>query len=140
MKPIAIVKTIFLKAPPHHVWRFLTEARQLALWFHLGESDLEPGGEYAMLTNSLGKEGQRLCWGKVTEIQPPRKLVHTFTHAYLKGVETTCIWTLEEAEGGTILTLRHEGFEKLQPEAFSAAADHDKGWDQHFVRLRMVTQ
>ena len=42
-----LVKTIFLKAPRAHVWRFLTEKDLLALWFHAGESDPAPGGDYA---------------------------------------------------------------------------------------------
>ena len=140
MKPMQIVKTIFLKAPPSHVWRFLTEKDKLAIWFHAGEADLEKGGDYAMLTNSLGREGTRMVTGKVLEFDPPKKLVHTFTHKGLDNVETTCTWDLVEAEGCTILTLTHSGWEKLGQKAFEVAANHDTGWDQHFVRLRHVTR
>jgi len=134
-----LVKTIFLKAPRAHVWKFLTEADRLALWFHQGEKNVAAGGEWAVLTNSLGKEGQRVCWGNVRVFEPPARLVHTFTHQALGGVETTCTWELEEAAGGTILTLTHDGFEKAGAGAFKSAADHDKGWDEHFIRLRQVT-
>jgi uncharacterized protein YndB with AHSA1/START domain len=134
-----LVKTVFLKAPRAHVWRFLTEADRLALWFHAAAADLEPGSEYALLTNTHGKEGERLCWGRVLEMVPPRRLAHTFTHEWLKGVETHCLWELEDFDGGTMLTLTHTGWEKLGDGAFSHAADHDKGWDEHFVRLRRVT-
>lgn len=140
MKKLTILKTVFLKAPAHHVWRFLTEADRLALWFHKGERDVKSGGDWAVLTNTLGKEGERVCWGKVLEASPPTKLVHTFTHNWLKGVETICTWRLEEVPGGTVLTLTHEGFEKVEEDAFKTAADHDTGWDEHFVRLRRVTQ
>jgi uncharacterized protein YndB with AHSA1/START domain len=139
MSNTKIVKTVFLKAPPAHVWKFLTQADKLALWFHQGESDLTEGGDWALLTNTLGKEGQRMCWGKVVTMKAPEKLVHTFTHNHLEGVETTCTWTLESAKGGTILTLVHEGWDKLEDGAFGMAADHDTGWDEHFVRLRRVT-
>ncbi|MEE2690015.1 MAG: SRPBCC domain-containing protein [Pseudomonadota bacterium] len=134
-----IVKTVYLKAPAHHVWRFLTEADLLALWFHKGESDVKAGGDWAVVTNTLGKEGERLCYGKVLEARPHEKLVHTFTHQWLNGVETVCTWRLEDVPGGTILTLTHEGFEKLDEEGFRHAADHDAGWDEHFIRLRRVT-
>jgi uncharacterized protein YndB with AHSA1/START domain len=80
-----------------------------------------------------------MCWGKVVTMKAPEKLVHTFTHNHLEGVETTCTWTLESAKGGTILTLVHEGWDKLEDGAFGMAADHDTGWDEHFVRLRRVT-
>lgn len=134
-----LVKTVFLKAPRPHVWRFLTEKDKLALWFHAAASDVKPGGDYTLLTNSHGKDGEKLIWGKALEMTPPSKLVHTFTHNMLKGVETTCAWELAEFDGGTILTLTHTGWEKVGDGAFIMAANHDAGWDEHFVRLRRVT-
>lgn len=139
MTQLKITKTIFLKAPAAHVWKFLTEADRLAEWFHRGGGDLVAKGEYSLLTNTLGKEGTKMCWGKVVEFDPPRRLVHSFTHDHLKGVETLCSWTLTEAEGGTVLTLEHTGWEKVGDGAFAMAANHDKGWDEHFSRLRTVT-
>lgn len=133
-----IVKTLFLKAPREHVWKFLTEPAKLALWFHEGEGELREGGVYALLTNSLGKEGERICWGKVLEMRSPERLVHTFQHDFLNGAETTCEWTLEAVEGGSILTLTHSGFETARERAFHVAGDHDKGWDEHFIRLRRI--
>ena len=128
-----IVKTVFLKAPPRHVWKFLVTAPGLAKWFHDAPHDLEEGGEYRLDTNTMGKEGEKLIWGRVLEMKLHQKLVHTFTHEWLKGVETICTWTLEAVGDGTVLTLVHEGF----PD-FNEAADHDTGWDEHFVRLRRV--
>ncbi|WP_425408497.1 SRPBCC family protein [Hyphococcus sp.] len=139
MSSMKIVKTIFLKAPPEHVWKFLVEADKLATWFHQGEADLKEGGDWALLINTLGKEGERMCWGKVLEMKPPAKLVHTFTHPHLQEVETTCTWTLEGVKGGTILTLVHEGWENFEADPFGMAANHDTGWDEHFTRLRRVT-
>lgn len=133
-----IVKTIALKAPREHVWRFLTEADKLALWFMRGAADLKAGGDYALVTNSYGKEGEKICWGEVLEMKPPEKLVHTFTHKGLEGAATKCTWVLEEAPGGTVLTLTHEGWEKVQ-NAFGEFSEHDKGWDEFFTRLRRVT-
>ena len=133
-----IVKTVFLKAPPEHVWGFLTEADKLALWFHKAEADFKEGADYKLLTNSYGKDGDTLCWGKVLESDKPHRLVHTFTHEWLKGVETVCAWTLEAVEDGTVLTLEHSGWEGVEDSPFGMAANHDSGWDEHFVRLRRV--
>ena len=137
MSAMKIVKTLYLKAPPEHVWKFLTQADQLALWFHRGGGDLDAGGDYLIVTNSYGKDGERLIWGKVLEMKKPERLVHSFTHDYLKGVETTCTWTLEAVKGGTFLTLVHEGWDGAE-DPFAAVTDHDKGWDQHLSRLRTV--
>ncbi len=139
MTNLAIVKTVFLKAPPEHVWQFLTDKDKLAQWFHEGGEDIRSGGDYVLLTNTAGKEGEKMCWGKVIDFDPPRKLVHTFTHHHLAGIETTCVWTLTEAEGGTVLKLEHDGFEKVVDNAFEMAANHDQGWDEHLLRLRRVT-
>jgi uncharacterized protein YndB with AHSA1/START domain len=130
-----IIKTVFLKAPPKHVWKFLTTAPGLAKWFHDAPHDLEPNGEYRLDTNTMGKEGERLIWGRVLEMKLHEKLVHTFTHQWLKGVETTCTWTLQAVGEGTWLTLVHEGFNQ---DDFKEMADHDAGWDEHFIRLRRV--
>ncbi len=140
MTDLKITKTLFLKAPPEHVWKFLTEADRLAEWFHRGGKDLAEGGDYILQSNSYGKEGEKVCWGKVVEMKPPNRLVHTFTHDWLKGVETTCVWTLEGVTGGTILTLVHDGWDKVEEDAFGMAANHDTGWDEHFARLRVVTR
>ncbi|MEM9530874.1 MAG: SRPBCC domain-containing protein [Pseudomonadota bacterium] len=137
MSEFTIVKTIFIKAPAEHVWKFLTQKDKLALWFHEGEQSIESTGLYAVVTNSLGKEGDRLCWGEVTEYTPTTRLVHTFTHNSLKGTETTCVWELTNVDGGTILRLTHSGFEQAE-DGFNQAANHDVGWDEHFVRLRKV--
>lgn len=137
MTRLTLKKTIILKAPPDHVWKFLTEKNRLATWFHEGETDFEANGIYALVTNTLGKEGTRLVWGKVLTFDTPRKLVHTFTHQGLMDVETTCTWTLKAVDQGTILSLEHTGFEKAS-DGFSQVADHDIGWDDHFARLRRV--
>tara|TARA_R110002096_G_scaffold263240_4_gene456700 strand:- start:3441 stop:3863 length:423 start_codon:yes stop_codon:yes gene_type:complete len=139
MTELKITKTIFLKAPASHVWKFLTESNRLAEWFHRGGADLAANGEYSLLTNSLGKEGTKMCWGKVVEFDPPHRLAHTFTHGHLNGVETLCVWSLQDAPGGTVLTLEHTGWEKVGDGAFAMAANHDVGWDEHFGRLRRVT-
>jgi uncharacterized protein YndB with AHSA1/START domain len=133
-----LVKTLFLKAPRAHVWKFLTEADRLALWFHRGEKDVVAGGEWALVSNSPGKEGQRIGWGEVIAFEPPARLVHTFTIPRFEGAATTCVWELEEVDGGTILTLTHDGLEKLGAAAFGVGSDLDKGWDEHFTRLRRV--
>lgn len=138
MTELTIVKTLILKAPPEHVWKFLTDEKKLSLWFYEAALPMKEGGDYKLLTNSLGKEGEQICWGTIKTFNPPKRFVHTFTHDHLQGIETLCDWTLEETPGGTKLTLIHSGFEKAA-EAFNQIADHDVGWDEHFIRLRRVT-
>ncbi|MEM8683519.1 MAG: SRPBCC domain-containing protein [Pseudomonadota bacterium] len=135
MSEYSIVKSVFIKAPSSDVWRFLTDKKKLATWFHEGEDDVSESGVYALLSDSPDKAGTRLIWGQVLEFTPTSRLVHTFTHDSLAGIETTCVWELTDVEGGTILRLTHSGFEKAD-NGFNQAADHDAGWDEHFARLR----
>ncbi len=138
MTELSLTKTIILKAPPQHVWKFLTQADLLATWFHNASCDLIEGGEYKIVSNSIGKEGDAIIWGEVLLSDAPNKLVHTFTHPMLQEKNTVCTWTLTEIEGGTLLTLVHTGFELVEDASFSMASSHDKGWDEHFLRLRHV--
>lgn len=128
-----MVKTIYLNAKPERVWRYLTEKELLARWFSETDRDLTESASFQYLSFNLEKEDRKLMWGDVLEIDPPNKLVHTFTHQWLKGVVTTVTWELQAVEDGTQLTMTHAGFDTL-----TELKDHDKGWDEHFMRLRMM--
>lgn len=128
-----MVKTIYLKASLDKVWRHLTDKELLARWFHEVDQDLTDKVSFQYLSFHSDKEDRKLMWGDVLELDPPRKLVHTFTHEWLKGVITTVTWDLLEVDGGTQLTMTHEGIT-----AFGELTGHDKGWDEHFLRLRMM--
>lgn len=134
-----IIKTVFLKAPREQVWRFLTQPDLLAQWFHPGAGELVPGGDWTMLSNDADKQGQVVMTGTVLEMKEPELLVHSFTHEWIGGAQTTCTWTLQEVEGGTVLMLVHDGWENVADGAFGAATDHDKGWEEHLPRLRALT-
>ncbi|MEM6708272.1 MAG: SRPBCC domain-containing protein [Pseudomonadota bacterium] len=140
---IELIKTVVLKAPTGHVWRFLTERDKLATWFHEGKADLVPDQPWVLVTNSQGKEGEPLLWGDIECWEPPSengvgRLTHTFTHDWLKGPPLRCDWRLTPAGAGCVLTLTHTGFDGQGGAGFAEAADTDRGWDDHFVRLRTV--
>lgn len=133
MNDAVMIKTIYLKASPEKVWRHLTETELLARWFHETSKDLTPGAKFEWLSFDQDKDDRKLMWGEVLESDPPRKLVHTFTHQWLNGVVTTVTWDLLAVEGGTQLRLTHAGLPGI-----GELSDHDKGWDEHMVRLRMM--
>mgnify|MGYP001794631527 CR=1 FL=1 len=133
MSDPVMIKTIYLKASPEKVWRHLTDKELLARWFHETDRNLTANASFQYLSFHDDKEDRKLMWGDVLESDPPNKLVHTFTHQWLNGVVTTVTWELLALEGGTQLTMTHTGFV-----AFAEYADHDKGWDEHMLRLRMM--
>ncbi|MEM9009743.1 MAG: SRPBCC domain-containing protein [Pseudomonadota bacterium] len=128
-----LVKTIFLAAPPERVWAFLTEKRYLDRWYNTAEADLAPDAPY-----TLTKDGKPLVWGRVLRWDPPRELVTTFEVAPLDGAKTTVTWILEEAPGGTRVTLHHAGILAAGAVGAQMLAALDPGWDTHFVALRAV--
>ena len=135
MNATTITKTIFLDAPREVVWDFLTKKDKLARWFHPAEQDLQEGTDYTLLDQR--GDMSRICWGTVLEMRPFESLVYTFTVKPLNGAMTTVRWRLQEAAGGTQLTLSHEGIEQAAGEAaFAMLSALDSGWDEHLGRLR----
>ncbi len=132
-----ITKTVFFDAPPLTVWEFLTNKDKLGEWYHPAEADLTEGNAYTLVSTKNGEKPTPLITGKVITMQSPKKLVTTFIIAPFNGHETTITWELEEAAGGTRLTLTHEGIAEAAGDApigLLKALDH--GWDEHFAKLR----
>lgn len=128
-----LVKTIFLKATPESVWAYLTEADKLGEWFHKAKETLTEGNEYALLSDS--DDNCSVCWGKVLEAKPHSKLVYSFTHDYLGSHKTTVTWELSAQCDGTQLVMTHTGLE-TSAKPLDMLTSHDKGWDDHFIKLR----
>lgn len=130
MADATIVKTIVMAASRETVWGFLTNKDKLAEWFHPAANDLAAGEDYALL-----RDGERVCWGRVEAMDPPARLVTTFTVKPLDGVMTTVTWTLDEVMGGTKLTMEHRGLEAAG-DALGLLQALDAGWDAHLKGLR----
>ncbi len=132
MSNTSLEKTIFIDSTPENVWQYLTDKNKLGEWFHPANTDLKQGGTYKLLSDA----GNKICWGKVIEANASNRLVYTFTHDHLKDVETTVTWEISPVHGGTMLKLTHTGFENADADTFDLLISHDKGWDDHFGRLR----
>jgi len=137
MSDTAITKSVFFTAPRETVWAFLTEKDKLAQWFHPAEANLEAGKDYALVETGDDGVANKVCWGSVLEMDKPSRLVCSFTIKPLAGKMTTVTWTLEEAHGGTRLSLLHEGVSKAAGEmALGLLMALDAGWDKHLASLR----
>ncbi|MEM9785852.1 MAG: SRPBCC domain-containing protein [Pseudomonadota bacterium] len=126
-----LMKTIYLKASPAKVWEYLTDPDKLAIWFHKPKATLVDG-DYEMFGT---ESGDRLMWGEVLVAEPFTRLEYTFTIKPMAGQSSTVKWSLAEVEGGTKLSLRHEGLLR-GADAFGLTLALDKGWDDHLDRMR----
>ncbi len=134
-----IIKTIVLNAPPETVWEYLVDKDKLGEWFHPAKETLAAGQAYALIDDAKAAEPSDMCWGEVTEMNAPSRLQYTFTVKPLGGAMTTVTWQLESVHGGTKLTMTHEGIGAAAGDAaFGLLSALDKGWDQHFAKLRSM--
>jgi uncharacterized protein YndB with AHSA1/START domain len=137
MNATTISKSAFFKASRETVWSFLTDKKKLGTWFYAAEADLAPDQDYMLVGTAADGSPENKCWGTVQEMDPPSRLVYTFTFAPLGGALTTVTWTLEEVFGGTRLSLSHEGIEAAAGEAaMGMLLALDAGWDNHIAGMR----
>ncbi len=124
MTDTTIRKSVFLSAPRARVWEFLTRADLLDQWFHPADKDLVEGEDYRLTSK---KDGDRMCWGKVEQADPHDYMKWSFTIGPLNGEMTTVEWRLEDAPGGTRLTLEHSGL-PTDADGYGLVMALDKGW------------
>ena len=125
-------KTIMLAAPRETVWAYLTQPDKLAIWFHAPKTPLAEGEALEMFGT---ESGDLLIWGQVNVARKPEYLEYTFTVKPMGEAVSLVKWTLTAIEGGTQLSLEHEGLPE-GAEAFGLLMALDKGWDDHMGRMR----
>ncbi len=137
MSNTTISKSIFFSASRETVWAYLTEKDKLGEWFHSAEADLAMDQDYALIRKEDNGSVTKMCWGTVFEMKKPARLVYSFTVKPLGGAMTTVTWVLDEVEGGTRLSLTHEGIDEAAGDAaMGLILALDKGWDSHLAGLR----
>ncbi|OJW83362.1 MAG: hypothetical protein BGO69_02800 [Bacteroidetes bacterium 46-16] len=101
----------FIEAPPHMVWRSITEAELISQW--LMETDIRPvpGFKgYFKMKPMPGFDGHITC--EVLEVIENRVFEYSWQGGWMKK-PTTVRFTLEEKDNGTLLVLEHRGFEGI---------------------------
>jgi len=120
-----------IKAPPEKVWQFVGTEQGLKEW--LGPKEYEPRVG-AQIFFDVQHDGHFHMDGEVVIYDPPRELAFTWRETEVGGepwpAYTTVRVTLEPVAEGTLVTLFHEGFEKL-PEAIAHKEyeGYQRGWE-----------
>jgi uncharacterized protein YndB with AHSA1/START domain len=130
-----ILATVEVVAPQGRVFEALTSQEVLDWWVRPGvfdtrewTADVRPGGRWR--ASGIGRGKPYVLEGEFLEVEPPRKLVHTWHGPGLPGAPTTVTYLVEVVDGGTRITLRHAGF--TSPPVCLATCI---GWETSFERL-----
>jgi uncharacterized protein YndB with AHSA1/START domain len=151
-----VLAEIFIAAPPERVFQAISEPEQLSRWwgqnglYRITErsADIRLGGKW--FCSGKGADGKEFSVeGEYLEVDPPRRLVHTWTASYTGTLKTVVYWDLEpqpihglhpsgprKAGTGTLVKLRHEGFAS----APQAAGSYGDGWKRVFGWLAVYLE
>jgi uncharacterized protein YndB with AHSA1/START domain len=118
------VYSVFIKATPEQIWDAITKPEFTQKYFFGSHVTVTPD-EYRSVTD----EGNDLVRGRVLEIDPPRRLVHTWLAYYDPEMATEddsrVSWDIEPQDGGySKLTVVHDQLEGAPKTATSVAG----GW------------
>jgi uncharacterized protein YndB with AHSA1/START domain len=140
----AVVAEIFIAAPPERVFQAISDPKQIPRWwgqeglYHVSKStaDVRPGGKWR--SDGVGADGSTFyVEGEYLEVDPPRRLVHTWTGSYSAGQTTVVTWELapqsvhglqpagpKKSGTGTLVRVKQEGFAGNLEQATA----HGDGW------------
>jgi uncharacterized protein YndB with AHSA1/START domain len=131
-----IERQILLHAPRSRVWQALTDARQFGIWFRAKlDTGFAVGQRAAGHITHPGYE--HLKFDVMVERMDAQRLFSFRWHPYAvdpkadySAEPTTLVeFTLEDASGGTLLTVVESGFDALPPERRAEAYRmNDQGW------------
>lgn len=110
-----ILATVEIAASPERVFRALTSKEVTEWWVRPGvfdtrewTGDVRVGGRWE--ASGVGKDGPYSLEGEFIEIDPPRRLVHTWHPVGAPAAATSTVtYMLEPFDGGTRITLRQSG-------------------------------
>jgi uncharacterized protein YndB with AHSA1/START domain len=123
------VYQVFIRSTPERIWQAITDPEFTTKYFHGSRVELKlvAGSEY----RSYSPDRSEL-WvdGEVVEVDPPRRLVHTWRAAYEPGMAeeepSRVTWEIEDrGEGMCLLTVVHDRLEGAPKTAQSVSG---RGW------------
>jgi len=140
-----IEKTVELRAPIDRVWRAITDHEEFGAWFRVKLDGPFVVGETT--TGRITYPGyEHMLWrSRVERMDEPRLFVFSWPHPedpadesqLADAPETRVEFRLEEAPGGTRLTIVESGFEALPPDRRATAMRvNEGGWEEQTSNVK----
>lgn len=133
-----VIRTIEIAAAPSVLWKWFASQEALREWWGTPdlEIDLTVGGAFSL----TGPDGETRTGGHVLELDPARRLVLSWREEGSGWVHPArLLFTLEPIEGGTRVTLQHDGFAGIGTATWQRTKDaYEKGADAHALLPKLV--
>lgn len=135
-----IVEQIEIAAPPGRVFEALIDPAQLLAWwgdrgtYPSTHWELDPRVGGAWRSRWRAPDGSSFSLGgEILALDPPRLLVYSWWDERYPGLPLTTVrYDLVPTESGTLLTVRHTGFDGMRGDF----DDYNGGWSEVTRRLR----
>jgi uncharacterized protein YndB with AHSA1/START domain len=133
-----VMAAVEIAAPPERVFRALASEEICQWWVRPGvfdtrewTGDVRVGGHWR--ASGLSRGQPYAVEGEFLEVDPPRRLVHTWLLVGAPDPASTVSYVLEPVDGGTRLTLRHSGI------GIPAICENTcVAWETSFERLAVM--
>ena len=137
--PVEVVEEETIAAPAAAVWRALVHADQRRRWWSYLDLDPVVGGRFT--ERWTGPDGTEMVTaGSVLEVTDRRLLRLAWSDAdWPAQTEVEISLAPAPAPGGTVVRIRHSGFERL-PDGRRLAREHAAGWRAHLSNLRSAAE
>jgi len=133
-----LLACVEIAAPPERVFRALASS-EITKWWGSADlyrttkwtGDVRVGGTW--IAEGVGSDGSSFSVsGEFLNIDPPHEIVQTWRAAWDGNHVTTITYRLEGIEGGTRVTVRHDGF----ADRVESCRGHSEGWERVLNWLR----
>jgi len=126
----AIELSQYIPYPPKKVWEALTTPELIQQWWVKGDIQPKAGHQFTL---DMGSFGVQHCLVKVAD----KEIL--FEYDFAIGVlDTTLGWQLIPQGEGTLLQLKHSGFNENSSVGQQAFMGMRKGWPQILSRIETV--
>ena len=146
-----IERKTLIRAPRSRVWRALTTVPEFCKWFsaETGASAFQPGLRVDLVSTYGGRDCYKQAFlMDIVDVVPEHRFSWRWHPGSRKPDEdlstepmTLVEFSLEEAEGGTLVTVVETGFERLFADRQSRVfKQNDEGWEIQMAALERYLQ